>query len=119
MPFPPLLATCAAGACPVAGLAQGWQHCPSGCLNLWGHDLQPPALARPFCATARAPCPQPQLHRARALAAAATTNVVLAHEPGVAVPRLGGSLPVALEVCLSTVPTCSLPVSGFSRQAGC
>ncbi|KAL4423624.1 hypothetical protein ABPG77_009211 [Micractinium sp. CCAP 211/92] len=40
---------------------------------------------------------QPQLHRARALAAAATTNVVLAHEPGVAVPRLGGSLPVALE----------------------
>ncbi|PSC69203.1 putative ribose-5-phosphate isomerase chloroplastic isoform B [Micractinium conductrix] len=39
---------------------------------------------------------QPQLHRARALAAAATTNVVLADATAV-VPRLGGSLPVAVE----------------------
>lgn len=41
--------------------------------------------------------PQPQLHRARELAAAATTCVVLA-EPAVVVPRLGGNIPVALEV---------------------
>lgn len=40
--------------------------------------------------------PQPQLHRARELAAAATTNVVLA-PAAVVVPRLGGSLCVAVE----------------------
>lgn len=45
----------------------------------------------------RAQQPQPQLHRARELAAAATTCVVLA-EPAVVVPRLGGNIAVALEV---------------------
>lgn len=40
---------------------------------------------------------QPQLHRARELAAAATTNVALA-PAAVVVPRLGGSLCVAVEV---------------------
>lgn len=40
---------------------------------------------------------QPQLHRTRELAAAATTNVVLA-QAAVVVPRLGGSLCVAVEV---------------------
>ncbi|EFN51133.1 hypothetical protein CHLNCDRAFT_141332 [Chlorella variabilis] len=40
---------------------------------------------------------QPQLHRARQLAAAATTNIVIAEERAVLVPRLGGSLPVAVQ----------------------
>ncbi|KAI3431827.1 hypothetical protein D9Q98_010580 [Chlorella vulgaris] len=40
---------------------------------------------------------QPQLHRARELAAAAVTNIVMADEEAVLVPRLGGTLPVAVE----------------------
>ena len=64
------------------GCTPAWAHMPS---NPW-----PPAPPLP-------PVLQPQLHRARELAAAATTNVVLA-PAAVAVPRLGGSLCVAVEV---------------------
>lgn len=74
--------------CMVCPAPASWRCCAWGGEPLTAHRL--PAPWSP-------PAQQPQLLRARELAAEATTCVVFA-DAGCVVPRLGGTLPVLVEV---------------------
>lgn len=103
-----------AGCWPDGGAAERiWTGCRGSARSRrHGHSSVPPfrgplAVSPIGCHGLSHTCPlpfsphlphQPALLRARELAAAATANIVIAEDPAVLVPRLGGTLPVAVQV---------------------